>query len=266
MGWSFVSRALGFAVVLGVGAGCAEATEEAVARDAGKDTRSDTTTPVDTAIDDTGAVDTGPDAPADTGCKPPTGKVCSIYPQCGCDPGKACTIADTTGKTSCRAAGPKGVNEDCTLDSACKAGLTCYLGICQAYCAKDEDCPTAGSSCLAQQYLPTGSTTPTEIPGKLLCHQKCNPLDPAPVCGSNTNCLVLLGRTLCSWASTNTGVGGCKSGNLLCAPGWSCVSTGDCMKNCRVGFAGDCTGTKTCVKFTDPPIVDGIEYGVCNPP
>lgn len=246
--------------------GCAEGSEEAVQRDAGRDTRVDTAVePTDTGASDTGATDTGTDS-SDGGCKPTSGKTCDIYPQCGCDTGKACTIADTTGKASCRAAGPKGLGEDCSLDAQCKAGLTCLLGICQAYCAKDGDCTGTGAKCLAQQYLPTGSTTPTEIPGKLLCYPKCDPVNPSGVCGSANNCLVVLGRTLCSWAGTGTGKGGCASGTLVCAPGWTCVTTGDCMKNCRVGFAGDCPSTKTCTKFTDPQIVDGIEYGVCNPP
>ena len=48
------------------------------------------------------------------------------------------------------------------------------------------------------------------------------------------------------------------------APGYACLTSGDCKHWCRVGFS-DCGAGKTCTGFSAPNqlFVDGLEYGVC---
>ena len=51
-----------------------------------------------------------------------------------------------------------------------------------------------------------------------------------------------------------------------CAPSLECVNDGFdacCMSWCRVGFPSDCSPGETCETLNNPPMINGVEYGVC---
>ncbi|MBK7401544.1 MAG: hypothetical protein IPJ34_36155 [Myxococcales bacterium] len=223
---------------------------------------------LDTGVADTGATDTGI---ADTGCKPTDGAACTPLPQCGCGAGLNCDLTSVDGSASCVPAGSKGLHgSPCTpvwssgTASACAKGFTCVLGACQEFCATATDCSKAGASCLAIEYY--DGTTTKSIPGTKACAAPCDPLTPSKVCGASTNCLFAdTTHTTCAGAGAGIGASGCSSTNpFSCAPGYLCLSTNECRRWCRIGFAGDCPSGKTCGALTDHPKLSGVEYGVCS--
>ncbi len=257
--------ALFFALLMVPAAGCAQGLDELpVSGDAGpkKDTGS---IPVDGAVEDSTPSD---GTPADMGsCTPPAGSPCSVFPQCGCEAAQNCVVANTSGKTSCITAGSDGVHEPCTTNSECKKGMQCIAGVCVPFCTSDSDCTISGSPrCRAVQYLPTGSSTPADVPNLKICLAQCDVLNPATVCGPNTSCFFPYlsdDTTECTAAGTSTVKGGCASNDYACAPGYICVNDGDCFKWCRIGFASDCPAGRVCTGFMTPILKGGVEHGVC---
>ncbi len=238
-------------------------------KDGGADVRIDTspvvdtgTPPPDTTVEDTGSPDDTAvaDTKADVACTVPTGKTCTTFPQCGC-PTRNCDVIKADGTTGCITAGTLGLHDKCSSFDRCKAGFACAYGICQTFCGSDSDC--TGALCKTLQTIPSGSTTPVDIPGDDVCFEKCDPRSPSAVCGGG-GCLFVDGsNTICHAAGTATGLGVCKSAPFVCTPGFICVNTGDCKQWCRIGFPGDCPGGATCGPLTSSPHLSGVEYGVC---
>lgn len=251
-------------------AGCAEATDPTLlgARDGGALPDSgvpgddgSTTPPGD---GDTPPTDTGGGG-GDGGCSVPTGKVCTMVPQCGCASGQSCDVTKTDGTTSCVAAGTRGRLEGCDDIGQCEKGLSCIGGLCNPQCSSNADCPT-GTTCDQVMYRPTGATTSEPVPGFKVCLvSECDVLSPSAACGSANCALFDDGSSVCVKGGTGTSPGGCTASDpFLCAPGYVCTNDTDCFKWCRVGFSSDCSGTLgTCTGFTTPIYVGGIEYGVC---
>jgi len=51
-----------------------------------------------------------------------------------------------------------------------------------------------------------------------------------------------------------------------CAPGYYCITSGECAKWCRVGHNEDCTNSYTCQAFVNGQArINGVPYGVCLP-
>jgi hypothetical protein len=226
----------------------------------------DTSTPdtgsTDTGSPDTGSTDTGS---TDAGCTlPAVGGTCSLVPQCGCGAGQKCEVPLTNGVTACMAAGTVAANKPCTAMTDCAAGLTCFAGLCQPLCNTTADCPTTtpASICGPVQYVPTGSTTAVDIPGMNVCEMQCNPKSPGK-CGSGNGCwFVTPTTTSCRSAGTGTTYGDCASDPLACAPGYVCVSPGDCLKACT--SSADCALFDTCYWLSSHPTLGTKEYGVCD--
>lgn len=215
--------------------------------------------------DDTAA---GSDSAADMGmCSPPAGSPCGIFPQCGCTGTQNCNVTATTGKTSCVASGSAGLHETCTATGQCQKGMQCIANVCLPFCNTESDCTISGSPrCKSVQFVPTGSTTPSDVPGLKLCLAQCDVLNPTTVCGANKSCFFPYlsdDTTECMAAGTSTVKGGCASNDFACAPGYTCVGTGDCFKWCRIGFPGDCPTGRMCTGFMTPILKGGVEHGVC---
>ncbi len=244
--------------------GCAEATDPLA------DVRRDGGTNTDSAVpgDDTGTVVPGDDTgttPGDGGggCTVPTGKVCTMVPQCGCSASQNCDVTKTDGTTACVAAGSAPIMEPCDAIGQCQKGSSCIGGLCKKQCNTEADCPS-GNICDQVMYTPTGSTTSQPVVGFKVCQvDSCDVLSPAAKCGSANCVLVEDGSSFCIPSGTGVGIGGCSEADpLTCAQGYICVNGNECLKWCRVGFS-DCSLGETCGGFTTPHFVGGVEYGVC---
>jgi hypothetical protein len=206
-----------------------------------------------------------------SGCSPPVSGSCDTFPQCGCATDQRCTVTNVDGSTTCVANGPTQPYQACASASECTAGTECVGGACKPYCETQVDCPGSLRECMQVSYTPQGSSTSVPIPGFLICSAGCQPEAPSGVCGPSLGCYPFndpVTSTDCITAGSGTGPGGCCADAgctdqdiTLCAPGFVCVTSGDCLKWCRVGFA-DCP-LGQCAAFTTPLYVGGTEYGAC---
>jgi hypothetical protein len=231
--------------------------------DAGKtdskvtDTGMEAEPPIDTGTaKDTKPVD-------ESGCTPPAGKKCGVFPQCGCAPEEKCDITKPDGSTECSASGTLGLSQRCDKGS-CMKGFACVGALCRPYCGTDTDCK--GSASGVCHSVTTGGTTPTDIPGFKTCFVACDPSNPSKACALSGCSFLDSTTTTCAAAGTGKGAGACGSTDPnACAPGYVCLSTGDCRQWCRM-TGSDC-GTGTCGKLTladgSSPTYLGTEYGVC---
>jgi hypothetical protein len=253
--------------------GCAESDNSSpIKKDAGKGDSIATT--------DSGGVLPGEDGGGgddtsipteDTGgggtCTPAVGagSTCGTFPQCGCSAGENCDITTVDGKGECQTAGSAGINDSCNDLGQCQKGSSCIGGLCRSFCGSDSDC--GGGKCVNATYTPSGSTTPVDVPGFKICFSSCDPITPSAGCGSQNCTLLDDGTATCVGAGTATGTGACSSDPNACAPGYVCLSSGDCLHWCRVGGpTSDCSGTGgTCQSFSTPAYLGSVEYGVCAP-
>jgi hypothetical protein len=94
----------------------------------------------------------------------------------------------------------------------------------------------------------------------------CDPLNPGPECGGGMQCVPLpAGDPVCEPAGSGGPYALCAS-RAQCAPSLECVNDGldaCCMSWCRVGFPSDCSSFETCEPLNNPPMINGVEYGVC---
>jgi len=218
--------------------------------------------PVDSG---TGGDGTSSDTPVDdSGCTPPSGKVCAVYPQCGCASSEKCDVTGVDGTTSCLPDGTLDMNERCDKGGSCLKGFSCVGSICRPFCSSDASCAgTKKGVCHSVQ----GGTPPADIPGFKTCFIECDPLAPSKTCGASGCGFLDATTTTCSAAGTGKGAGGCGSSDPNgCAPGYVCLSTGECRKWCRM-TGSDCT-TGACGALSidtagTHPTWKGTEYGVC---
>ena len=280
----------GCELALGADAGPPDAGREVGAPDTGiPDVSPDTTSMMDGGADATTG-DTGPppidggdasgdatiDAPgldsgsdaSDVGSEGPAcvsevpGGICSTATQCGCNAGQACDVTGTGPlQVGCRAIGPRLLGElcnaatlgDCGQGDVCAivSGTVPEVGVCRRFCDSPGVCST-------------GDCIPFLSSAIGICSDDCALHDPTPVCGPGATCIAQPNGMHSDCLPTNatgTGPGGCASNPFECAPGYVCVSPGNCVQWCRVGQL-DCV-SGACVDIGGPTIA-GTAFGVCT--
>ncbi len=197
----------------------------------------------------------------------PAGSPCSLVaPQCGCGPGLGCYVKDD-GSTYCAAAGSVQPYQSCGSGSECAPGGLCLYHsgkptYCAPYCKTDSDCAGYGAC------LPLGKNQGTgSVPNAGYCASGCDLDNPAATCGAGLGCYTFQTAsggvtTDCYPVGTATGANGCASNQSACAPGYVCLTSGDCRRWCRVD-KNDCPSGTSCTSLTPNVVVNGINYGVC---
>ena len=204
---------------------------------------------------------------------------CDLFPQCGCNAadGEVCDLDFTmlaTGATKCRSVIVPGVETStCTMSTGCAGGHVCVGGRCRRYCIGDDDCPGDGGVCLIQL---TQGNPPMDIPNAITCTTNCNPVQTVNHgCPAGWGCHVYnnmgMGITDCTTGGGG-GDGATCTTSSECSPGLDCITIGmnmTCEPTC-VCPNGNCAqgtcpvGTGTCGGFVEPPVIDGVTYGVCT--
>lgn len=211
---------------------------------------------------------------------------CSILPQCGCGGANACDIDlnDNMG-TACRPVTTPGTETStCTDPKGCDKGFVCLGGStyasCKKYCSANADCGSPRGMCVID--ISAGGMTLAGIPSA--CSSNCDPTSTAPAeCPSTYKCGLFTathnGQPVkiadCSPAGAGTQGTNCKVGTLgsdaLCGKGYMCTTIDaganyNCRRICTPpsATAGGGCGTLTCIAFTTPHTINGVEYGVCN--
>jgi hypothetical protein len=200
-------------------------------------------------------------------CTPPVSGTCDTFPQCGCPSGQACTVTGLNGSTSCVLSGAGQPYTACTGFNQCSPGTECVGDTCKPFCETAADCSGALRDCLQ-----VTDTSDVPIPGFLVCTAGCKLEAPGDTCGPNLSCYPTNDPTTttdCFGAGTGIGIGKCcttaaclDQNSALCAPGYVCLTNGDCRKWCRVSVPGDCP-IGQCTGFSPPYFVGSTQYGAC---
>ncbi len=212
---------------------------------------------------------TGGGGTGGAGCTPPVaGGLCDTTPQCGCPAGQACDVANFAGITQCVQAGNVPPYNACDgATTKCQAGYACVGGACKLFCESVADCTGPAGDCSQVTYTDT-SGNPQPIPQMKICAKKCKLESPSADCGATLSCYLTdqtAGKTDCAAAGTGIGAVNCTTNNSICAPGYVCLTSGECRKWCRVGTTADCAAGKACTGFAAPNqiFIGTTEYGVC---
>jgi cysteine-rich repeat protein len=210
------------------------------------------------------------------GCSPmctiETATACMLVPQGGCGGATPACDIDQDGNTECRGVTVQGTsNSHCVAQTECKTGYTCIgetgstlPAWCTRFCIHDSDCSGAGSRCLIG--LDNANGDPINV---TVCTNSCNPAAQTG-CPSQMACQGYNGTpsdfTDCQYPGTALAGQSCTNDHD-CATGDACVSSGGvktCHRWCYVGDATSCPAQKFCIGFSDPVMVGGIQYGVCQ--
>lgn len=230
------------------------------AGDAGKDSggKPDAGGPTDSGA---GVVDAGSCA------KVAPSNACGLVPQCGCSANQTCDVTDlATGAVACVGSGGGNLGGACTATSQCSKGLTCLYGACRPYCNNPNgQCNGQNLGfCFAPEKSGGGTT-----PNLAVCTVRCDPRNPAALCGSNTclwfaadndsDCNVPGTKGLYDTCSSVTD---CKAG-LACAK--HPLFGNECETWCRIGQS-DCAAFEACtdVYGAKAPVVGGVKLGLCQ--
>lgn len=193
-----------------------------------------------------------------------------IAPQCGCNPGRQCTIG-TSGERECIVAGtaPVGATcgaEECVPGSMCLGPAANALS-CLEFCDADNDCTGPGGIC----YFTIDDGNGGAVPGAKLCTTNCDPTTNSG-CASGLGCQAVRDMTIvdpftfCAEAGTGGDTAPCAGGFADCAPTFGCFTQNGsniCLKWCKVGVTA-CGGGLTCQSLAEPMIIGSTEYGVCD--
>lgn len=157
--------------------------------------------------------------------------------------------------------------------SACAPGFGCVSygdpehGLCEGFCMS-----SGLSVCPGTQVCTSTIDIPQSPAGIELgrCTTACDLANPSMTCPKAMTCVEFedvngTPTTDCiPPTGSGTGAGGCTSGPLACAPGYSCrASDGACVPWCYVGQPASCT-TGSCVAATPALVVARIAYGTCE--
>lgn len=201
---------------------------------------------------------------------------CSLFPQCGCTAPLACDLdfTDLMGN-SCRGVTAAGTEASaCSLFTECAAGYVCAGGRCHEWCGADSDCPQPRALCAIPITNAGAPVTPT-----LTCSSNCDPVNiAAGGCPAGDKCgffsVDRAGAPIRVVDCAPAGAGGhgtACTADSACAANTLC-STVSAQQRCRrvcnrTAGGQECAtlpGT-TCIGFTNPLTVAGVEYGVCAP-
>jgi hypothetical protein len=196
-------------------------------------------------------------------------ETCSLSEQTGCEDGQTC---DLNGKDiECRLPGVGTETTECRFIDECAAGYSCISpssvgrSQCLPWCGGDEDCEGPGGACDF-----TINAAGVVIPGAVTCTPNCDQLTNEG-CPAGWGCKVVSHsadvtrmKTICLPAGGGGQAAACAS-DTDCAAEFTCVNTpGTCARNCLVAGGGtECGLGETCVTFTTPHVLGGVEYGVC---
>ena len=217
---------------------------------------------------DTARVDSGP--LPDSGPPPDSGPIDAFRVDTGggmtgCSFGGGCDLLSPTScpdvggarqacypgmmMSECATAGSAGLGASCDALNDCDTGLVCLAsGTCVAACCGNDDCE------LGEMCQPLGDADGNPLPnGVGVCNRPttCTPLPNS--CPAMEQCTLTGtdGSTDCAPLGPNTEgmpCGGAAGG--LCVEGLGCYGTmggsATCIRFCRLGMAGDCTGGATC--------------------
>jgi hypothetical protein len=192
-----------------------------------------------------------------------------LSPQCGCATGEACYV-DSTGTRECQVHGSLTEGQACpTSDpTSCVAGFACVnnlamtaTGVCSRYCSADAQCTGGpGSRCT----IPLSG-----VSGVYFCSISCNPAL-GTGCNTGNGCQLFTDAVgPYSHCINNPGPGrqGATCANTNdCAAGFGCVNPGTgfrCLHYCVRSSGAGCPSGTTCRALSNPPILGGVEYGVC---
>jgi hypothetical protein len=192
-----------------------------------------------------------------------------VSPQCGCAAGQGCYIG-SAGTRICGTPGPEVEAEECTGETACRAGLLCLgagdTGYCARFCESDAQC-TAGPGSICVTELSDGAGG--SIPDVTLCSIDCDPTSFVD-CPFGAACTIYREaagamRYFTSCRPEGFGFPGdpCVT-EEDCQYGHFCADAGlgrECLTWCTDDF--DCDFSQLCNPFETPVTVGGIEYGFC---
>jgi hypothetical protein len=240
-------------------------------------------TPEASPTDSDGGVALGPDAAAgtpDSGGGPSSPDAaaasCTLSPQTGCAPGKACDLGPNNTPECRDVTAPGNELSTCAGSTTCAAGYVCIgtPGACRRYCTSDGDCGTATDGALCIVNVIDDNQQP--IAGAKLCTQDCDPVTGSR-CPSGFSCHVyresagaMRPLTACDAAGAGTQNAACTD-NRSCAVGYDCYSvtpagggtpTKKCLHNCNATANTGCAGTGGVCQGTGR-VIGGIEYGGC---
>ncbi len=145
---------------------------------------------------------------------------CDLVSQCGCAPGTHCALLDvmeSTASVACVAdRNPsREAGALCNDESECAPGHSCWRGLCEKYCVRDEDC--SGGRCIAVR-------APNEVESVRVCTIACD-FDANTGCASGSACVrapdgtqyCLIPRSPCPFE--NDGVCDEALGTRICVDG-----------------------------------------------
>jgi len=195
-------------------------------------------------------------------------------PQCGCDPGKGCTMS-ATGVKSCKTSGDVPTGGGCSIVDKCMPGGICLgganYGYCAQFCDEDDQCP-GNEICALHLNDGMGGS----VPGAAMCSTGCDPGNGAG-CPMGMTCVVGQEQEapmrfffFCAEAGAGTDGAACPNGQANCAIGYGCYNDGVsdvCFKNCNVNN-DQCPGIQFCNALQSqsgqPITVNGYTIGVCQ--
>jgi hypothetical protein len=95
----------------------------------------------------------------------------------------------------------------------------------------------------------------------------CSPVDPVPVCGSNSHCVPTPdAQSLCTYPAGPGTSGAFCSSQADCAGPLACIDDGmtaSCRQWCQRP-SGSCPAAQTCTALVPPALIGATEWGVCR--
>jgi hypothetical protein len=200
-------------------------------------------------------------------CVPPAaGGDCTVFPACGCSPGKVCYPSSTTHAMACAASSNLSEGASCSSGTSCQVGFGCFGGLCKRHCAADTDCPLVAGvqSCIQTSW----SSDQTDILGVKVCERLCDPAHPqyptAPLlsCPVGYNCTSSATGVSYCFQATPLPPGSACSSSADCAMGFYCTVSSVCRQYCL--FNSDCaSGTACQFNWTTPQYAGSTLVGYC---
>ena len=213
---------------------------------------------------------------------------CDILEQCGCQPTEACDFGGMPTETECRASDATGTElSTCANNEACAAGYGCFntggASHCRKFCdsADMTDPCGAAAHCILNINDGSGGT----LDDLQLCTKACSPEKATNNGCPDSTALGCVALVFNAGMANELATTDCRPANAaginevdcsasgtdgVCAAGFTCVvfSGGSnprdvCKQTCVV--PGGACAIGVCSGFTtNPLIVDGTEYGICN--